>query len=116
MTINGPGANKLSVSGNNASRVFDISGSASVSIGGLTITDGQATTGGGILLRAAALSLSDCTITDNVALGNAAGGGFGGGIEDTSSGGLTVTNSTFDANTASASVPTVPHLPVTYSH
>jgi len=29
LTINGPGANKLSVSGNNTYQVFDISGSAS---------------------------------------------------------------------------------------
>ena len=104
MTINGPGANKLSVSGNDASRVFDISGSASVTIAGLTITEGRATSGGGILLEgSAALSISNCTLTDNEALGNAArGGGFGGGIEDTSSGALTVTNSTFDTNKAIA--------------
>ena len=112
VTINGPGANKLSVSGNDANRVFDISGSASVSIGGLTITDGQASVGGGILLEGSAgLSLSDCTLTDNVALGNAAGGGFGGAIEDTSSGGLTVTNSTFDANEAIGIGPNNPTSP-----
>ena len=70
VTINGPGANQLSVSGNDASRVFDISGSASVTIAGLTITDGLATSGGGILLEgSAALSISNCTLTDNEALG-----------------------------------------------
>ena len=118
VTIDGPGANKLSVSGNNAYRVFDISGSASVSIAGLTITDGLATSGGGILLEgSAALSISNCTLTDNEALGIAgpgstAGAGFGGGIEDTSSGALTVTNCTFDANKAIAIGPnTVPGTP-----
>ena len=112
VTINGPGANKLSVSGNDANRIFDISGSASVSIGGLTITDGQASVGGGILLEgSAALSLSNCTLTDNEALGNAAGGGFGGAIEDTSSGGLTVTNSNFDANEAVGIGPNNPTTP-----
>ena len=101
VTINGPGANKLSVSGNNSSRVFDISGSASVSITGLTITDGLATAGGGILLEdSAALSISNCTLTGNEALGNAAGGGFGGGIEDDSAGLLTVSNGTFVSNEA----------------
>jgi Right handed beta helix region len=96
VTINGPGANMLSVSGNNSSRVFDISGSASASIAGLAISEGRAASGGGILLEdSAALRISNCTLSDNEALGTAAGGGFGGGIEDDSPGALTVTNSTF---------------------
>ena len=101
LDIEGPGANKLTISGNDASRIFDISGAASVTIAGLTITKGLATSGGGILLEgSAALCISNCTLTDNGALGNAAGGGFGGGIEDTSSGALAVTGSTFVANKA----------------
>jgi len=114
VTINGPGANKLSVSGNDASRIFDISGSASVTIAGLTITDGRATTGGGILLEgSAALSISKCTLTDNEALGSLAGSltvpdGDGGGIEDNSSGAMTVANSTFDTNKAIARGPNAP--------
>jgi hypothetical protein len=107
VSINGPGANQLSVSGNDASRIFDISGSASVSIAGLTLTHGLAPSGGGILLEeSAGLSLGDCTLTDNVALGYTAGGGFGGAIEDdsSSSGSLAVANSTFDNNRAIAIV------------
>ena len=107
VTFNGPGADRLSVSGNDTYQVFDISGSASVSIAGLTITEGLANSGGGILLQgSAALSISNCTLTDNEALGitqapgNTAGGGFGGAIEDDSSGALNVTNSTFAANMA----------------
>lgn len=101
VSIEGPGANHLSISGNNTSRIFDISGSASVSITGLTITKGLANSGGGILLEdSSALSLNNCTLNDNEALGNAGGGGLGGGIEDNSSGALTITNSTFDANSA----------------
>jgi hypothetical protein len=42
-TINGPGAYQIAVSGNNASRIFNVSGSSTVAtISGLTITDGQA--------------------------------------------------------------------------
>ncbi len=107
VTINGPGANKLSVSGNDTYQVFDISGDASVSIAGLTITEGLANSGGGILLQgSASLSISNCTLTDNEALGitqapgDTAGGGFGGAIEDDSSGALYVTSSTFGANKA----------------
>jgi hypothetical protein len=43
VTINGPGASKLSVSGNNASRIFDITTGLNVTINGLTITHGFAT-------------------------------------------------------------------------
>jgi hypothetical protein len=114
VNIDGPGANHLAVSGNDASRVFDIGGSANVSISGLTITDGQATTGGGILLEgSASLSLNKSTLSDNEALGSLAGSltmpdGDGGGIEDNSSGSLTVTNSDFDGNQAVARGPNAP--------
>ena len=46
VTINGPGANQLSVSGNNASRVFEIAAGQNVTISGLTITHGSAPTRG----------------------------------------------------------------------
>src|SRR5262249_37319621 len=57
LDIEGPGANQLTVSGNHASRVFDISGGVTVTIAGMTVTDGLAngsspvlaSTGGGIL-------------------------------------------------------------------
>ena len=47
LDIEGPGAGKLTINGNNASlamasRVFDISGSATVTIAGLTIANGEA--------------------------------------------------------------------------
>ncbi len=112
LDIEGLGAKHLAISGNHASRVFDMSGSASVTIAGLTITDGLATMGGGILNEAgASVSISKCTLTDNTALGNASGGGFGGAIEDNSSGALTVTNSTFDTNKAIAVGPNTPPIP-----
>ena len=40
LTIDGPGANQLTISGNDASRVFDVSNGASVTIDGVTIADG----------------------------------------------------------------------------
>ena len=43
LDIEGPGPNKLKISGNDASRVFDISAGETVTIAGLTITDGLAT-------------------------------------------------------------------------
>lgn len=47
LSITGPGAGSLAISGNDASRVFSISGSAVVTIDGLTITNGYDTWGGG---------------------------------------------------------------------
>src|SRR5262249_17873251 len=43
LTIDGPGATRLSISGNNASRVFDVSNGATATIDGVTIADGSAT-------------------------------------------------------------------------
>src|SRR5215469_9845224 len=40
LDIEGPGAGLLAISGNNANRVFDIRGALTVSIDGLTITQG----------------------------------------------------------------------------
>src|SRR5262249_54020117 len=42
LDIEGPGADLLAVSGNHARRIFDISGGVTVTIAGLTITDGRA--------------------------------------------------------------------------
>jgi len=83
LDIEGLGAKHLAISGNHASRVFDMSGSASVTLAGLTITHGLATMGGGILNEGGAtLSISNCTLNNNKALSNAGSGGIGGAIED----------------------------------
>jgi hypothetical protein len=41
LTITGPGAGVITVSGNNASRVFDIAAENTVTISGLTVADGM---------------------------------------------------------------------------
>src|SRR5262249_26196778 len=70
VTITGPGAKLATVSGNNASRVFNINvpgAGAAVVISGLTITGGNSTNGGGILLQDDALTLTECFVTGNQA-------------------------------------------------
>ena len=54
--IEGPGADKLAISGNHASRIFAISGGVAVTIAGLTITEGMfiGNDGGGAIVNAAA--------------------------------------------------------------
>ncbi len=99
MTIDGPGASELFVSGNQLSRVFDIASGATVSISGLTVTQGNLTiytssnAAGGGILNAGNLTLTNVTVSYNhVDLA-------GGGVEST--GTLAVSGSTFTHNSAS---------------
>jgi fibronectin-binding autotransporter adhesin len=95
-TITGPGSGLLSISGNNASRVFSINyGSAALS--GLTITGGNASTGGGLYNESGTATLTNCTVSGNSA--TKGGGVFTGGVYNyyngyTYSGVTTLTNCT----------------------
>jgi hypothetical protein len=76
LTIAGPGANVITVSGNGASRVFDITGAFAVAITGLTIGDGQVVgvnAAGGGINNAGMLTITACLFMDNAA--NATGTG-----------------------------------------
>jgi HYR domain/Secretion system C-terminal sorting domain len=105
LTITGLGAKLLTISGNNADRVFLINASVTATITGVTITDGfsipiptafNTKNGGGIFIFGSGqLTLNNCTISNNVT-GSA---GNGGGI--CNNGTLTVTNSTISGNTTS---------------
>src|SRR6266550_2880688 len=104
LTISGPGAANLAVNGNAASRIFYISSGKTVTISGLTITNGRKSgigiesQGAGTLNDHATLTVSNCTISGNSAAGNGGGiyntGGFFGSAT------LTVNNSTISGNTA----------------
>jgi hypothetical protein len=99
VTINGPGANVLSVDGNNASRVFDIASGKTVTISGLTITGGIAPNnfGGAIYNDHATLTVTNCTLSSNSA---ADGGGIYNDGASSGSAMLTVTNCTLSDNSA----------------
>ncbi len=99
VNVIGPGAANLTVSGNNADRVFNIPASTTVSISGLTIANGNVTenssdgtTGGGIQ-NAGNLTLTNVTVSNCHADSN------GGGVSST--GTLTIGSSTFTLNTVS---------------
>jgi hypothetical protein len=66
VTVTGPGANVLTISGDDASRVFSISSGEAV-LSGMTITGGSATSGGGVANYQADLSLTDVTVSGNTA-------------------------------------------------
>ena len=100
VTITGPGANVLAVSGNNASRVFDMTPGLNVTISGLTVTDGYALDqGGGILNQGSNLALSADVLSQNVASGSATPQGIGGGLQSVD-GLLTITDCTITGNQA----------------
>jgi len=76
MTIQGPGAEQLAISGNDTFRVFYIDTPESVDISGLSIVSGNSISvggGGGIFNSSDNLTVTDCTFSSNTAT---AGGGM----------------------------------------
>src|SRR5208337_1094926 len=92
LTIDGPGASVISVSGQKNSRVFEVAAGTTVTISGLTIENGLIAGDGGGILNEGTLTVSGDTLS-----GNHARGGAGGAIAN--SGTLTVTDgSTLSGN------------------
>jgi hypothetical protein len=102
LTIDGPSASRLTVSGSDASRVFRIGSGTTVNIDGLTISHGRAVGQGGGILNAGTLTLFDSVVANNQAVGlpgaSVVVDAFGGGIFN--AGTLTVGNTTFVHNQA----------------
>ena len=113
LTINGPTSGRITISGNNNSRIFDIQSSSGLTISNLTFSNGTtgstpaitskpssvqinilSGSGGGAIFNLGALTILNSTFT-----GNYAGGGRGGAI-DSEGGTLRVINSTISGNRA----------------
>ena len=95
LTIQGPGAAQLNISGNQASRVFNIGSGQTVSINDLKITNGvvDPTLGnGGGVINSGTLNLNQCDIASNSAY-------RGGGVYSQNLSTLNVRNSTLRDNT-----------------
>ena len=102
VSIDGPGASNLSVSGNNAVRVFDISGSGvTVNISDMTITQGSVIGSGANIsvTGGSTLTLNNSTVSNGTASGTFPNG-KGGGIFINNNSNATVTNSTISGNTS----------------
>ena len=96
-TITGPSGG-LTISGGNASRVFQVDEGVTASITGLTISGGRAIGNGGGVSNSGTLTMTGCTVSGNTAV-YGAGTSYGGGIYN--NGTLTLTGSTITANFAS---------------
>jgi hypothetical protein len=100
LDIEGPKMQLLTISGNGASRVFDITAGATVTIAGLTIANGLAQGadfgGGGILNESGnKLTLNGDLLAHNVSLG-----GVGGGLWNQPGASATVSGCSFSDNQA----------------
>ena len=96
LTIDGPGAGALAVSGNHESTVFLVDSGVSAAISGLTIEDSIADAGGSVgggIHNLGTLNITNSTLSDN-----SANIGSGGGIW--SDGMLTVTDTTLTDNSS----------------
>jgi len=130
LTITGPGAGSLTISGNQVSRVFNIAaGNFDVTLSGLTIANGQVkgadvipiagnSEGGGIRNASiGTVEIANCTLSGNSAIGGEAraelptdpetfpppltgGKGNGGGIFNADAGTIRIINSTLTTNSA----------------
>jgi N-acetylneuraminic acid mutarotase len=106
LIITGPGANRLTVIAGCIDyvcfRIFNISPGVTVSISGITISNGDASDGpgGGGILNAGVLTLTDCTISDNFT-GSLFGGILGGGGVMNNHGTMSITGCTISNNSAS---------------
>jgi hypothetical protein len=114
LDIEGLGADQLTVSGNHASRIFDISAGVTVTIAGMTMTDGLANNSaavvastGGAILNFGTLTLSNDVLSHNQAIGDAStlvlgefGRGLAGGLANLGTGPLTISSCAFISNLA----------------
>ncbi len=95
ITIAGPGADQLIISGDNNCRVFQVEVGVTAYISDLTISDGSVSDSGGGIYNFGTLTVADCTLSGNVAEY------FGGGIYNNYYGTLTLSGSTLSVNSAS---------------
>jgi predicted outer membrane repeat protein len=94
LTIQGPGADRLAISGNGASGVFLVDAPGNLNVSGLTLDNCNSGGAGGAIYNdyGGTMTISDCSITGNTAYGN------GGGIYN--GGTMTVSGCTITGNTS----------------
>ena len=92
LTIDGPGAAQLTISGDSTSRVFFMTSGNTVLIQDVTIANGNSSTLGGGISNNGTLTLNNCTLSTNRATNG------GGGVYN--QGSLTITNCLLSGNSS----------------
>ncbi|MCI0742561.1 MAG: hypothetical protein L0Y72_26305 [Gemmataceae bacterium] len=93
VTITGPGADQLTINGNNGSRVFSVSAGVHAELSGLTIRGGRTDGRGGAILNVGNLTLRDSIVSQSTAHS-------GGGIANEGGAVLTLSAVTIAGNSA----------------
>jgi hypothetical protein len=102
LTIDGLGANLLAISGNNASQLFTLSGTAQVTLAELTLTGGMSSQGGAVFIGgSAALTLDSDILSGNQAVGDTHGNAVGGAVYSSTGANLTIEATSFINNQTS---------------
>jgi hypothetical protein len=102
LDIEGPGASLLAISGNGTNRIFNIPENNSVTIAGLTITQGlgRGLGGGGVLVVGSTLALTNDVFSCNQAASGGSGTVSGGALGNWNGANTTVSGCTFLDNVA----------------
>ncbi|CAG0935482.1 hypothetical protein TFLX_04323 [Thermoflexales bacterium] len=108
LTITGPGAGNITISGNHATRIIHIGADANVNISGLAFADGYLVDQPGSAIdNDGELTLADSHVFSNTGRLEVCGDPVGGAIHN--SGILTLTNTTINANTYADYYPIRPY-------
>ena len=95
LTITGPGANSLTVSGGNLIRIFRVGGAGNLTVSGLTLANGKGGDVGGAIVSDGTLTMNNCAVVNS-----SAGSGWGGGGVYQAGGIGFFRDCTFSGNTA----------------
>ncbi len=98
LTVAGPGADLLTLDGQNQTGIFETF-SGTVQVSGLTLANGRSWTGGSYYNEGGAVSLTDCVIRDSSATGRTGNKGQGGAVFNRD-GTMTLTRCTLTGNFA----------------
>lgn len=73
LTLTGPGPGQLTISGNDSSRLFNITSNVPVTLSGMTLQDGATTGSGGAIKSVGMLTLDDMVVQNSQANGDGGG-------------------------------------------
>jgi LPXTG-site transpeptidase (sortase) family protein len=104
LTIEGNGfaISRSSAGGTPSFRIMEVDTGANLTLNNITISNGYADDGGGILNFGGTLTITNSTVSNNSAVSTDISSAYGGAIFNDSTGTLTIKNSTFTGNSATS--------------